>query len=399
MKNYFIIHGSFANPDMDWYPWLKDELIKQNKNVIVPTFPVGVDIQNYEDDGAPEQYVWLDKNPTKFESVKFSRDSKVLLARINRNNAVAYDLKSGYIIKKWQNIDENWLNYAMTKYGGDSIAIKSHMLLVKVWNFSSGREEASFYGYDSYSFCFSGDGHYLACGGKVGNEIARIWDIYQQKYGIFKYNGTNNNFHTVAHLTSPEPKRLICCSIDQHPVVFNTHTKELLYKCECPYRLEEIYEIQSDLLYDVFLVKGKDEKKRNVGIMYKLSDGALLETYENYTVLELAKNNGAIISKCENINGGKLTSTNIKNLSDPILNDFHLQTEKCQLLNDNKCIVVEYGDEFNKEFNLMSVENGNFIGKITFKKKNSRNSAAYLTVDPLEKEMYFRYFEFASKKK
>ena len=48
MKNYFIIHGSFANPDMDWYPWLKEELIKLNQNVIVPTFPIGVDIQNYE---------------------------------------------------------------------------------------------------------------------------------------------------------------------------------------------------------------------------------------------------------------------------------------------------------------------------------------------------------------
>ena len=364
-----------------------------NKKVIVID-EISIDIQSYEDDCAPEQYVWLDKNPTKFEDAKLSRDSKVLLARVNRNNAVAYDLKTGYIVKKWQNIDENWLDYAMTKYGGDNIAIKSHSILVKVWNFASGREKASFYGYDSYSFYFSGGGCYLACGTKVGKEIARIWDIYNQKYGIFKYDGTNNNFHTVVHLTIPEPLRLICCSVDQHPVVFNTHTRELLYTCECPYRLEEIYEIQSDLLYNVFLVKGKDERKRNVGIMYKLSDGALLETYENYTVLELAKNNGAIISKCENVNGGKLTSTNIKNLGDPILNDFQIQTEKCRLLDDNKSVVVEYGDQFNKEYNLLDVENGNFIGKISFTKKNRRNSATYLTVDPLKKELYFRYFEF-----
>ena len=363
-----------------------------NKKIVVID-DISIDIQSYEDDCAPEQYVWLDKNPTKFEDVKFSRDSKVLLARVNRNNAVAYDLKSGYIVKKWQNIDENWLDYAMTKFGGDNIAIKCHSLLVKVWNFASGREMASFYGYDSYSFCFSGGGCYLACGTKVGNEIARIWDIYNQKYGIFRYDGTNNNFHTVVHLTSPEPLRLICCSIDQHPVVFNTHTRELLFTCECPYRFEEIYEIQSDLLYNVFLVKGKDEQKRNVGIMYKLSDGSLLEVYENYIVLDLAKNNGAVISKCQNINRGKLTSINIKNLADPLMNDFQIQTEKCKLLNDNKCVVIEYGDDYNKEFNLVSVENGNFIGKITFTKKNSRNSMSYLTVGQLEKELYFRYFE------
>lgn len=47
-KNIFIIHGSFANPDMDWYPWLKEELIKEGYNVIVPTFPIGLNIQNYE---------------------------------------------------------------------------------------------------------------------------------------------------------------------------------------------------------------------------------------------------------------------------------------------------------------------------------------------------------------
>ena len=32
-------------------------------------------------------------------------------------------------------------------------------------------------------------------------------------------------------------------------------------------------------------------------------------------------------------NGGKLTSTDLKNLSDPILNDFQIQTDKIELLN------------------------------------------------------------------
>ena len=365
-----------------------------NNKKIVLIDDICISIKNYEDEGATEKCVWLDKNPKKFEDVKFSRDFKVLLARVNRNNAVAYDLKTGYVIKKWQNIDENWLDYAMTKYGGDKIATKTHKLLVKVWNFTSGKEEASFYGYDSYSFCFSGGGLYLACGTKVGKEIARIWDIINQKYGIFLHDGSNNNFHTVAHLTNPEPDRLICCSVDQKPLVFNTHTRGLLYTCECPFRFEEVYGIQSDLRYDVFVVKGRDERKRNVGIMYKLSDGALLEIYENYSVLELAKNSGALICKCESINGGKLTSTNIKNLSDPLLNDFQIQSDKCQLLDDNRCAVIIYGDDFSKEFNLINVENGHFIGKISYSKKTGRNSAAYLTADDIDKELYFRYFEF-----
>ena len=367
---------------------------KLKKVIIVDD--ISIDIQNYDDDGATERFVWLDKNPKKFVDVKFSRDCKVLLARINRNNAVVYDLKTGYIVKKWQNIDENWLDYAMTKYGGDNIAIKSHLLLVKVWNFATGKEIESFYGYDSHSFCFSGNGLYLACGAKCGPEIARIWDIYKKRYGIFKYNGSNNNFHTVVHLTNPEPKYLICCSVDQPPLVFNTHTRELLFYCECPYRFEEIYTIQSDLLYDVFIVKGRDEQKRNNGFLYKLSDGSLLGSYDNYSILELAKNNGVIIVKCDNINGGKLTSINISNLAYPSYNQFQIQSGKFTLLNDNKIAVMEYGDDYSKEMNLINVVNGNIIGKITFVKKNDIKSATYITIDQYHKEMFFRYLEFLS---
>ena len=357
---------------------------------------ISIQIQNFEDDSTSKKYVWLDKNPTKFEDVKFSRDFKVLLARINRNNVIAYDLKTGYILKKWKNVDENWFDYAMTKYGGDNIAIKSHLLLVKVWNFATGKEEASFFGYDSYSFCFSGNGLYLACGTKYGSEIARIWDIYKQKYGIFRYNGSNNNLHTVVHLTSPDPKYLICCSVQQQPLVFNTHTRDLLFTCECPYKFEEIYEIQSDLLYNAFIVRGKDDKKRNVGVLYNISDGSLIQTYDNYSVLELAKNNGAIIAKCENINGGKLTSINISNLNNLIMNDFQIQTEKCKILDDNKVAVIEYGDDYTKEFNLINVENGFFIGKLNYLKKFDIKSAVYLKVEPYKKEMYFIYLELLS---
>ena len=374
----------------------KDCRVDFSLKKVVVIDDISIDIQQIDDDGAPEKYVWLDKNPKKFEDIKFSRDCKVLLARTNRNNAVVYDLKTGYIVKKWQNIDENWLDYAMTKYGGDNIATKSHLLLIRVWNFATGREEASFYGFDSHSFCFSGNGLYLACGTKCGSEIARIWDIYKQKYGIFKYNGNNNNFHTVVHLTNPEPKYLICCAVDQSPLVFNPHTRELLFYCECPYRFEEIYGIQSDLIYNIFIVKGKDEQKRNVGALYRMSDGSLLETYENFTILELAKNNGAIIVKCENINGGKLSAINVKNLGNPITNDFQIQAEKCKLLDDYKFAVVEYGDDYTKEFNFINVENGNLIGKINFLKKKDRKSAAYVTVDPYTREMYFRYLELLS---
>ena len=121
-----------------------------------------------------------------------------------------------------------------------------------------------------------------------------------------------------------------------------------------------------------------------------------MEIYDNYSLLELAKDAGALIFKCENINEGKLTSTDIKNLADPHLNDFQIQSNRCHLLEDNKCAVIEFGDEYNKEFNLVNVQNGAFIVKINFIKNSPRKSATYITVDPINKDLFVRYFELLS---
>lgn len=47
-NNYILLHGSFGNPYSNWLPWLQEALNKENKAVLVPTFPTGVGYQNYE---------------------------------------------------------------------------------------------------------------------------------------------------------------------------------------------------------------------------------------------------------------------------------------------------------------------------------------------------------------
>jgi len=46
-NNYFIIHGSFGNPFVNWIPYLRKEIEKRELEVYTPDFPTGVGYQNY----------------------------------------------------------------------------------------------------------------------------------------------------------------------------------------------------------------------------------------------------------------------------------------------------------------------------------------------------------------
>ncbi len=48
MNNYFIIHGSFGTPHSNWFNWLAKFLIEKNNSVYTPDFPIGIDLQNYD---------------------------------------------------------------------------------------------------------------------------------------------------------------------------------------------------------------------------------------------------------------------------------------------------------------------------------------------------------------
>ncbi len=47
-NNYMLIHGSFGSPFVNWIPWLRKELEKENLEVYTPDFPTGVGFQNYD---------------------------------------------------------------------------------------------------------------------------------------------------------------------------------------------------------------------------------------------------------------------------------------------------------------------------------------------------------------
>lgn len=64
MNNYIIIHGSFGSKDGNWFPWLKQELVKQGEKVDVPQMPVGVRNQNFENWSKVLDSLNIDENTT-----------------------------------------------------------------------------------------------------------------------------------------------------------------------------------------------------------------------------------------------------------------------------------------------------------------------------------------------
>ena len=366
-----------------------------NKKIITID-DICINIHDFSNQKLPEKYVWLNKNPTHFVDIKFSKDFKILIGKIDNNNSVAYDCETGKIIRKFQNFEEDYsisCEIAPTNLSNSTyIASKSGKHSISIFNYLNGREEGTFYGFNAYSFCFSSDGSLLAVGARNGPEIARLYNINSGQYVTFEYNGNNYNFHTIVNITSPEPKKLICCSIDQQPLIFSING-ELLFKCKCAYHFEEIYEIQSDIKYNIFIVKGRDTQKRNIALLYRLSDGSFIEKYENYTSMNLALYRGYLIGKCENLSQNRLNTLCLHDIKRPIRKVCQLQSDDFYFLNDYKGFVSKFGDDENIIYYIANVDKGRIIGKANYSKKTNRNAETHFSVDQTTNELIFRYIE------
>jgi len=81
---YFLIHGSFGNPEENWFPWLKEQLEKDGNQVIVPKFPTP---ENQSLDS------WLEV----FEEYKNEIDKNTIF--------VGHSLGPAFILSVLENID------------------------------------------------------------------------------------------------------------------------------------------------------------------------------------------------------------------------------------------------------------------------------------------------------
>ena len=349
----------------------------------------------------PEKFIWLNENPKKFLYFTFSPDFKVLLATLDENNAVSYNTETGRVIKKWRNMEDDWSMACEMAPETSQIAViatKSDPKTIKIWDYNNGNEVLSLPNYNVHSFNFSESGQLLACGAREGTEIARLWDLTDSSFSSFFFEGSNNNLYTIVNLTSnvdnSDDKRLIACSIGQSPIVFKVNSRRLLYECQCPINFEKIHSIQSNVKYDCFLIKGRDNEKKNMAVLYRLSDGKLIQIYENYFNVDLSKNESLIISRSSNINKGNLTISNIKNLEKIENKNCQLQAENSCFLQDNKSIVSVFGEEKKMNFIVSEVQSGKMIAEIKYFQNYDRHAEVDLSVNKKDNVIILRYIEF-----
>ena len=377
--------------------------INTNKKLIVTVDDLCINITYYgeEEKEEVERFIWLNENPSKFLYFTFSPDFHVILATLDENNAISYNTKTGRVIKKWRNMEDDWSMACEMAPETSQIAViatKSDRNTIKIWDYNNGNEVLSLFGYHAHSFSFSSDGKLLACGAREGDEVARLWDLTDNSFISYNFKGSNNNLYTIINLTDNldkmENKRIILASIGQEPIVFDANTKNLLYKCQCPVNFEKIQGIQSNIKYNCFVVKGRDNRKKNMALLYRLNDGKLLEVFEDCWNIDLAKHENYIISRSSNINDGNLTISNIQDLNKIEHKNCQLQAETSSFLQDYKSIVSAFGDEKNLNFIISEVNNGKMIAEIKYTQNYNRHAEVDLSVNKDENILILRYMEF-----
>ena len=343
-----------------------------------------------------QNFIWLNENPSKFLYFTFSPDYQVILGIIDENNAISYNTSNGRVIKKWRNLDDDWsmaCEMAPETSQFAIIATKYNDNMIKIWNYNNGNELVTLYGHNAHSFCFSPDGKFLTSGAREGEEIVRLFDLTNDDHSSYMYKGKNNNLYTIVNLTS-NLEKIIAASIGQKPVVFDTKSQKLLYECECPITFEKVKVIQSNVNNDCFIVKGRDKNKKEMAVLYRLSDGKLLQVFENCENIELSKDEGLIISNSSNVNGGNLTLSNIQNLEKIEHKKCELQSGMSTFLPDCKSIVSAFGDEKKLNYILSETNNGKLVAEIKFSQNYDRHCEVELSANKPDNILILRYIEF-----
>lgn len=357
-----------------------------------------INITDYSDGDKDELFIWLNKNPTKFESFNFSPEFSYLLTKINEHEAVLYNCNTGHAVKKWKNSLPLW-NHAVLIAPETSqtaiIATKSTNDIAKIWDYQNGNEIMTLVGFNVYNFCFSPAGNLLACGGFEGTEMARVWDLTSDtKFESFNHQGQNE--HTYVHLTRAEPYILICVPERQKPVIFDVENVSEKFECDSDVNFTKVDVVDSNSSGTLFFVKGVDEEGDNSAMLFDLNQGKMLRHFKNCVNIDFSQDGKYLLCKSD-YERGDLVVYDIENdILDFKFKSCEIKAELSSFLQGGKAIVSPFGDQNKMNFILSDPETGKMVGEVEYKKKHNEYVEVDLSADPETNSLIFRYIQLTS---
>ena len=365
-----------------------------SQSKLITSDDICIDLTDISDDKAEQKYIWLDINPDKFESITFSPDYQVLLAKVDEHTALAYNCNKGTVIKKWRINLPNWSRTCQMVPETSKIGVivtKSYNKIIKIWDYLTGTDLSTFTGFDVNNFAFSKYGNFLAAGTVEGEEIARVWDITNGKqYNYFYREQVNKN--TFVNISKSEPLKVIAVADDQNPIIYDLEKQELIMECNgCPIQLACISNVESNDGNN-FYIYGKDMNNILTAILYDF-DGNMICEYDNCRNIEFGKEDKYLLTDSDDRNKGKLTISHISDTNNPI--ECNISGIHSKFLSDNKSIgtLLDTEDQNKKLIVITDVESGDMVAEIQFEKKTKKFTEISLSANKEEKYLLFRFIE------
>lgn len=365
-----------------------------SQSKLITSDDICIDLTDISDDKAEQKYIWLDINPDKFESITFSPDYQVLLAKVDEHTALAYNCNKGTVIKKWRINLPNWSRTCQMVPETSKIGVivtKSYNKIIKIWDYLTGTDLSTFTGFDVNNFAFSKYGNFLAAGTVEGEEIARVWDITNGKqYNYFYREQVNKN--TFVNISKSEPLKVIAVADDQNPIIYDLEKQELIMECNgCPIQLACISNVESNDGNN-FYIYGKDMNNILTAILYDF-DGNMICEYDNCRNIEFGKEDKYLLTDSDDRNKGKLTISHISDTNNPI--ECNISGIHSKFLSDNKSIgtLLDTEDQNKKLIVITDVESGDMVAEIQFEKKTEKFTEISLSANKEEKYLLFRFIE------
>ena len=241
--------------------------IDYNKMLLLIIDDISISLKNLELYGIEldKCNVYIYPNPIKFQKIVFTRNSENILGIVNENFAILYECSTGKIIKVFNNNSkvlyyENCLVLTPTTSEKNYITFKLNDTSIYLYDSIKGIPLYIFKDFNAYEVKFNEGGNFLLAGTVGGNEICRLWDLENpnQFYSYLTNNKKNKN--TCVCFTNDRTK-IICQSIEQNLLIFDSDTRILLYEINLKFSLNQIIGINCSNNSKHFIIIGKYNKK------------------------------------------------------------------------------------------------------------------------------------------